>query len=308
MSKLTSQGHWGWKIALYLFLAGTGSGTYVTGVIADYFGEGYIMLSKLGIVLSAPLVFLGMIFLIFDLGLKRNAIFAFTNVRSSWISRGTWIISIFLVLSALQIVTRVWPFQWLVTQRSLDLSLEAVTSAFAIAAMLYTGLVLGASKPIAFWSTPLLPLLFLVSASSSGLMLVLFGGTAYGVGASSLLPFRQADEILILGELLVIALFLQGTHRAEESRYSARMCVNGLLARRFWSGVVGCGLVVPLIAEIFLVSLPSGNASLIAAISIVSMLLGLAGGLLLRKLILAAGVYAPLRVGSIVVHVPTQFA
>lgn len=306
-SKLVPQGHWGWKIALYLFLAGTGAGAYVAGVAADYLGGGYITLSKLGLVLSAPLVFVGTIFLVLDLGQKRNALFAFRRVGSSWISRGTWIISIFMVLSALQIATRVWPFEWLAAERNFNLSLEIFTSAFAVATMLYTGLLLGASKPIAFWSTPILPLLFLMSASSTGLMVVLLGGAAGGVDAAYLLPFRQADEILILAELLVIALFLQGTHRVQESRYSASMFINGILARRFWSGVVGCGLVIPVVAEMLLVSLPTGNGALVALVGGVCMLLGLAGGLLLRELILSAGVYAPLMVGSFAIPVPTQF-
>ncbi len=180
-SKLVPQGHWGWKIAAYLFLAGAGSGAYVTGSVADYLGREYATLSRIGIMLSAPLVFVGMLFLILDLGLKRNALHAFAHVRSSWISRGTWIISIFLVLSTLEIVTRFWPFEWLSTQRSFDLSLEMIASGLAIATMVYSGLVLGASKPIAFWSTPLLPLLFFVSASSCGVMLVLLGGVVYGI-------------------------------------------------------------------------------------------------------------------------------
>jgi len=306
-SKLVPQGHWGWMIALYLFLAGTGAGAYVAGVAADILGGGYMMLSKIGLVLSTPLVFVGMIFLILDLGQARNALFAFRRVGSSWISRGTWIISIFMVLSVLQIATRVWPFQWLAAGGILNLSVEVVTSAFAVGTMLYTGLLLGASKPIAFWSTPILPLLFLVSASSTGLMGVLLGGTVYGAGAANLLPFRQADEILILMELLVIALFLQGTHRVEESRYSASMFINGVLAKRFWGGVVCCGLVIPVLADLLLVSFTSGTSAFVASVGGVCMLLGLAGGLLLRELILSAGVHAPLMVGSFAVPVPTQF-
>ena len=305
--KLVPQGHWGWMIALYLFLAGTGAGAYVAGVAADLLGGGYMTLSKLGLVLSAPLVFVGMIFLILDLGKARNAMFAYKRVGSSWISRGTWIISIFMVLSALQIATRVWPFQLLSVEGSFNLSLEIITSAFAVGTMLYTGLLLGASKPIAFWSTPILPLLFLVSASSTGLMAVLLGGTVDGVGASYLLPLRQADEVLILLELLVIALFLQGTHRVEESRYSSSMFINGILARRFWGVVVGCGLVIPLVADLLLVSVTSLSGTLVASVGGVCMLLGLAGGLLLRELILSAGVHAPLMVGSFAVPVPTQF-
>lgn len=307
MSRLVPQGHWRWKIALYLFLAGTGAGAYVAGVAADYLGEGYTTISKVGLVLSAPLVFVGMIFLILDLGQARNALFAFKRVGSSWISRGTWIISIFIVLSALQIATKVWPFHWLSAGGGFNLSLELVTSAFAVGTMLYTGLLLGASKPIAFWSTPILPLLFLISASSTGLMAVLLGGAANSVGPAYLLPFRQADVILIAVEMLVIALFLQGTHRVKESRYSASMFINGALARRFWGGVVACGLVIPVLAEMLTVSLPSGSGTLAVLAGGLCMLLGLAGGLLLRELILSAGVYAPLMVGSIAVAVPRQF-
>jgi formate-dependent nitrite reductase membrane component NrfD len=70
-----------------------------------------------------------------------------------------------------------------------------------------------------------------------------------------------------------------------ESRCSAKWILTGRMAAPFWIGVVACGLIIPFLLEMFG---GEGSPAGIAAI------LGLAGGLFLRYVILAAGALDPI--------------
>lgn len=70
--KTTPQGLWRWKIAAYLFLAGTGAGAFVVGVISDFMG--YAMPAKIAITFGVPVVAFSTVFLILDLGIRRSSL------------------------------------------------------------------------------------------------------------------------------------------------------------------------------------------------------------------------------------------
>ena len=169
---LQSQTKWRWIIAVYLFLAGLGAGAYLTGVVADHLGSAWESVSKIGVALGFPCVVVGSMFLIFDLGAPANFWRAFRKPNSSWIARGTIIITIFMILSAIHIALWLWPFQSLAGAEGARHFVGILGAIFALCTMIYTGILLAAARPIAFWSTPMLPLLFLVSALSTGTVAV----------------------------------------------------------------------------------------------------------------------------------------
>lgn len=241
--------------------------------LAGFLGLAGPLATAIGVALGAPLVLAGMLFLVTDLGVKKNVVRAFVNVRTSWMARGSWIISAFTVLDAVQLAALVWHWGW-------PSALDAVTVVLAMATMFYTGFLLKACRGIPFWRTTMLPLLFLVSASSTGAMAIVLSGVLYGGSVESFATFSRADAILILVEALVIVAFLERSRRLRPSRISVRMWVRGRLALAFWGGVVLCGLMVPLIVDAYPVGILVVSAS---------MSLGLAGGLVLRKIVLAAG-------------------
>jgi len=58
-----------WKIAVYLFLAGTGAGAIVSGAVSDiHEREKYISYIKAASLIGMPLVAFGTLFLLIDLG------------------------------------------------------------------------------------------------------------------------------------------------------------------------------------------------------------------------------------------------
>jgi polysulfide reductase chain C len=294
--QLRAQTKWGWMIAAYLFLAGLGGGAYVTGVVADFMGGEWASLSKIGVALGFPCVLVGAMFLIADLGTPANFWRAFMKPGTSWVARGTIIISIFMVIAFIHLVLWLWPFTVLEDSAGLRGFIGVLGGIFAFGTMLYTGLLLGANRPIAFWSTSLVPVLFLISALSTGMMAVMLVATIGGEEHSGpISTLARIDVVLLVLEAIVVVMYLQGAHRVPESREAARLVLTGSVAPLFWLGVAVCGLVVPFALELLGVYALEGSAA--GAATAVAAVSGLFGGLCLREVVLSGGVQAPLRAG-----------
>ncbi len=303
LPNLRPQSKWRWLIAGYLFLAGLGGGAYVTGVVAGFLGEDWAALSKIGICLGFPCVAVGCVFLLLDLGSPAHFWRAGMRPQTSWIARGTIVITIFMVVSLIHIVFGVWPFTTLAQAGAARGLVSIIGVAFAFGTMIYTGILLGAARPIAFWSTAMLPLLFLVSAVSTGIMAVVLlaslTGTRFAEPVEALVRF---DTLLIILEVFVLAFYLQGTHRVPESRASAQLVLVGSLAPLFWWGVALLGLAVPLVLDLVGEYALEGGGAVAAAFA--ASLCGIIGGLCLREVVLAGGIHAPLKAGCFEVALP----
>ena len=289
--KPKAQSRWTWIIAAYLFLAGVGGGAYLTGVSAAFFGgEEWGAVSKIGVFLGFPCVAVGCAFLLLDLGSPKNFWRAFMRPATSWMARGTIIISIFMILGAIHSVFLVFS-----KSGAAPPALGILGAVFALATVIYTGILLGASRPIAFWSTAVLPALFLVSALSTGVMAVALVGSMVGVSKDVMTVLEKLDIVLIVSEILALGFFLQATHRVTESRASAKLVLCGSVAPAFWLGVVLLGLLIPLVLAVLGVANPDGVMAQFTVV--IASLCGLAGGLLLRQVILSGGIHAPLKAG-----------
>jgi formate-dependent nitrite reductase membrane component NrfD len=288
------QDSWGWCIAVYLFLAGVGAGGYATGVLASFSGWDE-SIYRTGVTLGFPLLLIGTLFLIADLGVKTRALRVFLNPGTSWIARGSLIISVFMILSFIHLVG-LWTGQ---IDAGVLAMIGGVNIVFSVLVMIYTGVLLGASRPIAFWNTAMLPLLFLLSASSTGIMATLLLSRPADTAGTHRLA--QADVVLLVLETLVVIFYLQASHRTDESRASVQLILKGRLSNMFWFGLIVLGLALPLVLEI--VDLTGGETN--SALLRVAAASGLIGGLMLRRLILGAGVRVPLRAGGIEFTFPT---
>jgi len=224
-----AQTKWLWIIAAYLFLAGVGGGAYLLGVAADLIGgEQWTFLSKAGIILGFPCVAIGAALLIFDLGTPKNFWRAAMKPGTSWMARGVIILSIFMILGVIHIAFWIWPFpNVLEGAEGARQILSIVGAVFALAVMIYTGLLLEASRPIAFWGAAILPELFLVSALSTGLMGVVLIGSIGGAAKTTILTFEKIYILLNVFELIALGFFMQATHRVTESRISAELVLRG---------------------------------------------------------------------------------
>lgn len=290
---------WRWKIAAYLFLAGAGAGAYLLGVIAMF--GGYDAPAKLAITVGIPVVAFSTLFLIADLGRPEKFFTAVLHPSTSWISRGFFILSAEIIVGAIHIAFWVWPFNSLSASPDLRAGIAVIGAIFAVATALYTGILIGVIISRPFWNSPLLPVLFLTSAISTGVGLILFfvpiwfgliAGGANSTLAAFVKDMARADMILIILEALIVYLYLQIV--ADRAPEGVALLTKGKFSGVFWGGFVVVGLLIPLVVEYFSLLLTDINAEMLAGF--LAGVLVLFGGLLLRFLILSAGVRAPLYV------------
>jgi polysulfide reductase chain C len=172
---------WGFLIAMYFFLAGTGAGAFLTAVVAERYDKvAFRPLIRAGLILSGILVGLGMPFLIADLGAGRSEpwrlILLITNLGSpmTW---GVWVLTPFiplaLVLGWLEVDFLSPPWRIVAWARGLAIRwrtrLLQVGALLAIAIAIYTGVLLGVVRAVPLWNSFILPMVFFVSAMSTGL-------------------------------------------------------------------------------------------------------------------------------------------
>jgi polysulfide reductase chain C len=279
------QRDWGWLIAVYLFLGGVGAGAYTIAAINGFMGDKMSMTTTVGLWIGFPAVLIGTMFLIADLGSPTKAILSAMKPGTSWIARGTLIITAFMALS----------FVHLVLYRFTDVGAGVINViavagiVFAVGTMAYTGILLGASKGIPFWRTGAVPVVFVVSALVTGHFSIMFGVAQFNGGAE-VEPLRvmalEAAALVAL-EVLAILFFLQAAFRQPDTRESARRILK---KRMFVIGYFLFGLAVPLVLMLAGFSM-LGRPVTGPGIGVVAIgaLLGLVGGLILRQAVLVCG-------------------
>ena len=163
-----------------------------------------------------------------------------------------------------------------------------VAGFFGLCIMMYTGIMLSTLKAHAFWATPALPVLFTISAISTGCAAIVLsiGGWPAAMTLESLFVseivleiLHVVDIVLVIAELIVLLTMVLSFAGAgnETAKAAARRWVKGSYAGLFWVGMVGLGLVVPLVMYI------GGGHS--AAATLVAPILVLCGGCLLRFMV-----------------------
>jgi polysulfide reductase chain C len=300
---LRPQEEWKEIIAIYLYLAGMGAGSFIIGTLIgwfnvklnppflpsiDLFGR-TLNLSSVPILWGPVMVAIGAPFLILDLGIKWRFIYACLNPRTSWVARGFIILSIFIVLGLVLLAKSVLPFEWLHPGSVLWRIPEIIALIFAFGTAIYTGILLKATKSIPLWNTGLLPLLFLVSGLSTGSMAIILSTLGTGFfshDAGALKVLMHGEQVLVVAEATVLYFFLFRRYKAaEQGKDSVRLLVFGEMKMIFWGGIVLLGFIFPVVLENIASFFP-GNVVLIFAAGI----LLLTGGFYLRLGILRAGI------------------
>ncbi len=277
---------WGWLIAVYLFLGGVGGGAYTIAAINSFLGESLALSTTVGLWIAFPALLIGTLFLMVDLGSPSKAVLAAMKPGTSWIARGTLIISIFMVLSFVHLILHQFTKFGATADGETIINIIAIAGIlFAIGTMAYTGILLSASKGIPFWRSGVVPVVFVISATVTGHFAIMLGVTLYGDIAVTLEPLRtmavEAAGLVVL-EVLAILFFLQAAYRQPDSRESAERILRKTM---FVIGYFILGLAAPLILMIIVYR---STANVLAVVAI-GALLGLVGGLILRQAVLICG-------------------
>ncbi|GMU64822.1 MAG: hypothetical protein AMXMBFR36_10960 [Acidobacteriota bacterium] len=285
---------WGWEIPVYLFLGGLVAGMMaITGylLLSDRFRRAESAIRILP-ALAIALLSLGMFALFLDLELGRHAFRLYlTFEAASPMSWGAWIlVAVYPALVAAllvrppDLVAARLPWAAGLGRRiagNRD-ALRWIGSANLLLGGLlgiYTGVLLSSLGARPLWNSALLGPLFLVSGLSTAAALVHLIARE---------PFERellakADNGLLMLELVFLALFLIGLLGAGTAHArAARLLLDGPYAAVFWVAVVALGIVVPLVVQLLAVRHRVLHTP-------VAPLLVVAGGLVLRFLIVDAG-------------------
>jgi formate-dependent nitrite reductase membrane component NrfD len=293
---------WGWEIPVYLFLGGFTAGIMVLSGWALWRGRRnprshptFSLASSGLFMLALATISLGMLALFLDLGHKAYVWRLYLTMKPwSPMSWGSWILLlVYPVLAAVvllepptQIVRLVPPIDPLSRSLADDMrvrrALGFLSMATGIGLGVYTGILLSALGARPLWSSGLLGPLFLASGLSSS--------AAFAHWASPEPEERRQmawlDNLFLVIELALIGMLLIGLASSTEAHAeAARLVLGGPFTAVFWVGVVGLGIVLPLVIQ----SLAVTHRTIHTPIAPILVMLG---GLALRFVIVYAGQYS----------------
>lgn len=311
---------WSWPIYLYLWMAGMAGGAYFAAFLAERFaGMVNKRLIKLASCVGIPLAVIGVILLVVELGQPIRFWHLFTQFDvASPMSMGTWILLIWVAIAVIMTILW-WAESRLIEEtvgsmRKLINGLGWIELVVSVLLVAYTGVLLAVSSQPLWASTALLPALFVASAISTGVAILIItalflnavnrgtffelklainqitGATDWTIPNRIIGRLAESDAILIIIELLVLigyAIWL-GTSRMAGAGEALGLLTTGTLAVPFWVGVVLAALLIPLGLEIANRGKEIERKAVWGAI-IASSACVVLGGLVLRAVIVVGG-------------------
>lgn len=293
--------YWEPPIALYLFLGGLAGGIMFLSAIFDSIVlPGHTDLFAMPVLVAFICICIGLVCLLVDLG-QPGVFWRVFRTATSVIKWGavflvidTFVSMIFVVAFLGDSIAFLAPLSELLKPIASPLLL--VGGFFGLCIMMYTGIMISTLKAHSFWATPALPVLFTVSAISTGCAAIVLaiGGWPAVSSIESLEAAHHVHEILhvvdivlVVAELIILLTMVLSFLGAGNvtAKKAAKRWVCGSYAPLFWGGMICAGLLIPLALYVA----GSGVAS-----GVVAPVLVLCGGCLLRVLVVNTDDRAPL--------------
>ncbi len=273
---------WGLPIVAYLFLAGLGAGSYVTSIILAQKNKDAKKTLRSARIISLLAVGVGLLLLMIDAeaGMKNPLRFFYlvTNFNSvmTW---GTLILGVFSLISFASVILDF-------TGKKVPRALEITGAIAALFTAGYAGVLLGVVETYPLWHSPLLPLLFAISALSTGIAMVIVSNSFFSEEREFLHGFLLKTRVTLpVFEAAVIAILLFALSTDPLGTETVSHILSGSSALLFWVFVIAIGILVPfMFATGELTKRFKVNARLI----VLSETFVLVGGFALRLLILTA--------------------
>lgn len=280
---------WGAAIAWYLFLAGLGGGAYVASAFLRFRYPQARSMCRVGRIVAPIVVAIGLVLLMVDAHAGFQNPLRFALLLTNFGSVMTWGVVFLGAFTVIALVALILDL----SRRDVPGWLDVVGIVAAVCVAMYTGALLGVCHTFPLWNSAILPLLFLVSALSTGIALVLgVGAVKYPHEFDEVGLLKKGHYVLPWIEIVMIACLLFITASNSEAGWlSVQSLVSGSYALWFWLGFVAIGLVAPACVETYLLFVAGKHFEDSAAghrIACVADAGVLFGGFLLRYLIVVA--------------------
>jgi len=296
--------YWDWRIAMDLFLGGTGVGAFLVAAFNSlHYKDRFPLISKVGAVLSPLLVALGLVFLITELGhpLRMWRTIAGFNI-SSPLSWGGLFQGLMIGIGGLYALVWLWP--GLARFRRV-VGVLGIPVALIVGA--YHGWLLTIVTARPLWNTGPATVAALLSFAITGMAAILLVVCLLGQaqrsrpgtppspdrGARMLWMIRDFRSILILAMIAQgftffiwwISLYY-GSHDARAALAAANQATGPL----FWIVGIGVGLIIPIVLQLvdmLLYARTSHEVSL--GLTVFTVVLILVGGFVFRYAVVIGG-------------------
>ncbi len=267
-------------------------GHFLVGVAGGAWAYGRIFGVPECLLLAYALAAAGGLAHLVNLGRPKRFWRMMVRIETSWVARGFWGLSLFMIGGLLYLLPLVLPsFLW--SSGSLIAQVGDVLAWVGAVLMIgYMGFVYSASKGVPFWNSPLHPVLYITYA--------LRGGAAALLLVSAVLDHPIDQEIVLLrfwiaiSALVVVLWAIEFQVVLSSGEPAARRSIHDLLRGRLAVYVYGGILFVGLLVPVFLLSdiaVPLTRQTL-AFIALAS----IAGDFFIKLSSVKAGVHLPLRI------------
>lgn len=267
--------HWSLPIAVYLFLAGISSGSIIVALLVKWNRHErenssiWDAMIRSGAAVATISIVLGLIILVVDLGKPLS--FYWLLIRYNFYSVMTLGVIFLLIYTPTVFVFMCLVFEHKIVKYRigiLEALIQSVKSFHSYAKTIeyfllvcalcvgaYTGFLLSSLYTIPMWNNPIIPILFLTSGISSGIAVNILVGLLFfksTLNEESIKYLLVMDLRVILTEFPLIGMLFVGmAYSGGDSLIAMKAALSsGGWALVFWVGVIGIGLLLPLVTVI----------------------------------------------------------
>ncbi len=288
--ELTNQlsvAHWGWTIALFLWLVGlSGMGLFVNMWVRN----------RLVFLVSCVSGIVGTLLVVSHLARMLNLpMAAITSLMEGRLNFGSWMfigICILTVLCIWTVLQSAIILGWLRIKGIAELLdnpwLYRINGVIGLVATAYSGFLLTQAAGIPLWNTAMIPTIWVVSGFSCALGLVEFLVGIDRISYSEVPWITKTSNIADSLEGVAVFAFVLIAFGGEHAvRAGAEYLILGEGALMFWMGAILLAIVLPIFINLTFAK-RSHKANIVGGAS------AMVGALFLRASVLFAGFYAPI--------------
>ena len=233
---------WGWEVSAYILTKAIAAGAFMLPLVGGYFMEMPLLVKQIGAIVSLVFLTITGILLIMDLGRPDRFLYVlFRPQWKSWLSRGSYIITIYGAILTLWLAASFLGFENVLKY------LEPFGIIFALLTAVYTAFLFAQAKGRDFWQSPMLGLHMIIHSLMAGFAVYLLVNMFLKINVGFTMVLVFLSMALIVFHLITLTIELTTTHSTEDAHKVVKMITSGQFSWAFWWGMIALGNILPLV-------------------------------------------------------------